>query len=203
MEYYLALISIAIVLFVTTNIDDIFILLGFFSDPKFKLRQVILGQYLGITALYGISVIGSLIALVISPVYVGLLGLVPVFIGLKKIWELRNSAAADEEELHNHSVTANGNSNLIAVAAVTVANGADNISIYVPLFATKSGYDIALIGVIFAVMTMVWLISANWLVNHRNIGAPIRRYGHKVLPFILVALGFFILYEAGSFNLLH
>ncbi len=202
MEYYLALISIAIVLFVTTNIDDIFILLGFFSDPKFKLRQVILGQYLGITALYGISVIGSLIALVISPVYVGLLGLVPVFIGLKKIWELRNSAAADEEELHNHSVTANGNSNLIAVAAVTVANGADNISIYVPLFATKSGYDIALIGVIFAVMTMVWLISANWLVNHRSIGAPIRRYGHKVLPFILVALGFFILYEAGSFNLL-
>lgn len=203
MEHYFPLISIAIVLFVTTNIDDIFILLGFFSDPKFKPRQVILGQYVGITTLYGVSVVGSLIALVISPAYVGLLGLVPVFLGLKKIWELRNSAAVEEDELDNHSVTTNGHSNLIAVAAVTVANGADNISIYVPLFATKSGYDIALIGVIFAAMTLVWLISANWLVNHRSIGAPIRRYGHKVLPFILVALGFFILHEAGSFDLLY
>ena len=201
MEYYLPLIGIAIGLFVTTNIDDVFILLGFFSDSTGKPRQIVMGQYLGIAALYGVSVTGSLIALVIAPAYVGLLGLIPVVIGVKKIGEL-SKGADDSDEGAEHPPATNGRSNILAVAAVTMANGADNISIYTPFFATRSGVDIALMGVTFTIITMMWLIAAYWLVNHRRIGIPIRRYGHKALPFILVALGIFILHEAGSFELL-
>lgn len=157
---------------------------------------------MGITALYSVSVIGSLIALVISPAYIGLLGFVPIFLGAKKIWELRKSTESTEDGLEDHPAVANGHSNIIAVAAITVANGADNISIYTPLFATRSGYDVGLIGVIFAIMTMIWLIAAYWLTNHRSIGVPIRRYGHKVIPYVLIALGFLILHESGSFKLI-
>jgi cadmium resistance protein CadD (predicted permease) len=203
MEYYLPFIGIAIGLFVTTNIDDVFILLGFFSDSKFKFRQIALGQYAGITVLYGVSVVGSLISLVISPAYIGLLGLVPIFLGAKKVWELRGGTEASDDELEGHSETSLGHGNIIAVAAVTVANGADNISIYTPLFATRSGYDIVIIGAVFAIMTMVWITAAYWLTNHRSIGAPIRRYGHKLVPIVLIALGFLILYESGSVELFH
>jgi len=201
MEHYLPLIGIAVILFASTNIDDVFVLLGFFSDTKFKLRQVIIGQYLGITVLYGVSVVGSLVALVLSPAYVGLLGLLPILLGAKKLWELRKSAEQTEEEIEDHAASL-GRGNILAVMAVTVANGADNISIYTPLFAIKSGFDIALVGVVFAIMTIMWVLVAYWLTNHRSIGAPIRKYGHKVVPFVLIALGFLILYEAGSFELL-
>jgi cadmium resistance protein CadD (predicted permease) len=51
-------------------------------------------------------------------------------------------------------------------------------------------------------MTLVWLGVAHWLTHHRTIGAPIRRYGHRVVPFVLTALGVLILYEAGSIELL-
>jgi cadmium resistance protein CadD (predicted permease) len=40
------------------------------------------------------------------------------------------------------------------------------------------------------------------MVNHPLIGAPIRRYGHRAVSFVLIGLGTMILYEAGTFKLL-
>ncbi len=38
---------------VSTNVDDIFVLIGFFADPKFRARDIVIGQYAGITARSG------------------------------------------------------------------------------------------------------------------------------------------------------
>jgi cadmium resistance protein CadD (predicted permease) len=202
MEHLVGLIGLAIALFVSTNIDDVFVLLGFFADPKFKMRQIVVGQYLGIIGLYGASVVASLIALVIAPAFIGLLGLAPIAIGLKKAWDLRKGADASEAASEDHEKASAGHGNVVAVAAVTLANGGDNISIYTPLFAARSAYDVAVIGVVFALMTLVWLWAARWLTHHRTLGAPIRHYRHRVVPFVLIALGILILDEAGTFELL-
>jgi cadmium resistance protein CadD (predicted permease) len=201
MDDLVALIGIAVVLFASTNIDDVFVLLGFFADPKFKARQIGVGQFIGIAVLYGASVVASLVSLVFPPEYVGLLGLAPIAIGLKKLWDSWNDSRGDEDE-NAESNAHRGRGNVMTVAAVTIANGGDNISIYTPLFATRSGYAIGVIGAVFAIMTLVWLGAAYWLTNHRTFGAPIRRYGHRLVPFVLIALGVLILYEAGSFKLL-
>jgi cadmium resistance protein CadD (predicted permease) len=201
MDHYAALPALAIGLFVTTNIDDIFVLLGFFSDPQFKPRQIAFGQLAGLAALYGASVVFSLAALVVSPAYVGFLGVLPIGIGLKKIWELRR-AGESEDDPANGSTRSQGRGNVLAVAAVTIANGGDNLSIYTPLFATRSGPDVAVIGVVFAAMTLVWVGTASWLTHHRTLGAPIRRHGRRLVPFVLVALGLYILDEAGTLALL-
>ncbi|MGA3204285.1 MAG: cadmium resistance transporter [Bryobacteraceae bacterium] len=202
MEHLVSLLGIAVAVFASTNVDDVFVLLCFFSDPKFTGRQVVIGQYLGISTLYGVSVGASLVSLVIPTAYIGLLGLAPIVIGLRKAWSLRNGVDASEEETGTQGPSFAERANVTAVAAVTIANGGDNISIYTPLFATRSGYDIAAIGAVFAAMTLVWLVLARWLVNHRMIGAPIRRYGGRVVPFVLIALGFWILYDTGTFGLL-
>ncbi len=76
MENLLERIGLAITLFASTDIDDLFVLVGFFADPRFKVRQIFIGQYLGIAGLYGASVVASMISLVIPPGYIGLLGLV-------------------------------------------------------------------------------------------------------------------------------
>jgi cadmium resistance protein CadD (predicted permease) len=202
MEHLVSLFGIAVAVFTSTNVDDVFVLVGFFSHPKFRGRQVVIGQYVGIATLYGVSVVASLMSLVIPTAYIGLLGLAPIMIGLRKAWSLRNREETSEEETGTQGPSFAGRANIAAIAAVTIANGGDNISIYTPLFATRSGYDIAAIGGVFAIMTLVWLVVAHWLVNHRTIGAPIRRYGGRVVPFVLIALGFCILYDAGTFGLL-
>ena len=81
MTDFFSLIGIRISAFVATNIDDIFVLMLFFSNPKFRMRQVVIGQYLGIGLLVVISTIGSLIALVVPQYIIGLLGLIPISIG--------------------------------------------------------------------------------------------------------------------------
>ena len=200
-ESSLLLLGLAVVVFASTNIDDVFVLLGFFADPKFRARDVVIGQYAGIGALYGASVVASLVSLVVPMQYIGLLGVAPIIIGARQLRGLVRGQEETEEELERHP-NAGMHGRILSVAAVTIANGGDNIGIYTPLFATRSDVDIAVIGVVFAVLTAAWCLAARWMVEHPFLGAPIRRYGHRVVPFVLIGLGVLVLYEAGSFGLL-
>src|ERR1700733_16062715 len=98
MEHFVSVFGVAVAVFTSTNLDDMFVLLGFFSDPKFRSRQVVIGQYFGIGTLFGLSVVASLVSLVIPTAYVGLLGLAPIMIGLRKAWSLRNGMDSSVEE---------------------------------------------------------------------------------------------------------
>ena len=193
----LATIGSAIVLFVATNVDDLFVLLGFFADPRIRVRHVVLGQYLGIAALVALSIAASIVSLTLAPAYVGLLGLVPVAIGIKKLLDLRR--ASDDSSLGS---TPQGLGNKFAVALVTVANGGDNLGIYTPVFANSSHSQIWVYAAVFAIMVALWLAISHRLVNHPSIGAPIREYGPRLVPFVLIAIGLLILHESDSFGLL-
>ena len=202
MESLLLLVGLAVVVFVSTNIDDVFVLIGFFADPKFRARDVVMGQYVGIAALYCASVVASLVSLVVPREYIGLLGVAPIVIGASQLWNLVRGQEQTEEKLERHP-NAGMHGRILSVAAVTIANGGDNLGIYTPLFATRSGADIVVIGVVFAVLTATWCLMARWMVEHRLLGAPIRRYGHRVVPFVLIGLGVLVLYDASSFGILH
>src|SRR5258708_6159419 len=145
-----ALVPLGIVLFASTNVDDVFVLLGFFSDPTFRPRHVMFGQYIGIAGLYVVSVVASLIALVISPVYVGMLGIAPIAIGARKLWNFRREQTETELEQNLSGQTPR---KVAAVAGVTLANGSDNLGTYIPVFATRTLSEIALIGAVFLIMT--------------------------------------------------
>lgn len=169
---FVPLAGLAAIVFATTNVDDIFVLVGFFADPKFRARHVVTGQYLGIAALYGVSVVVSLLALVVSPAYIGILGLVPLMIGARKLYSLWRGSDSDENDPDPHATLGARNSNnIVTVAAVTIANGGDNISTYTPLFATQSAMGIGVTGLVFAAMTALWCGFAHWLVNHPALGA--------------------------------
>ena len=76
------LIGAGIAAFVSTNIDDLFILMVFFSIPRFPSLQIVLGQYIGMGSLLSVSIAGSLIALVLPRNLIGLIGLLPIAIGI-------------------------------------------------------------------------------------------------------------------------
>ncbi len=192
------LIGLAVIAFASTNIDDVFVLVGFFADKSFRAHDVVIGQYAGIIALYVIAAIASLISLVIiPPAYIGLLGLAPIGIGVKKLYTLlRNQKIAPP------ITGTGGHGRRLSVAAVTIANGGDNIAVYTALFASCEGFDVAVIGMVFAVMTGLWCLIAHWLVNHRTLGVPIRTHAHRVVPFVLIGLGILIIIRTGTIQLL-
>jgi len=194
-----SLIAIGVAAFAATNIDDIFVLMIFFSSSMtFPVKQVVLGQYIGIGLLVAISALGSFISLAVPPYIIALLGIVPIVIGVKKLIAFRkkkesNSKQAVQDKKKN-------NLNFAAVAAVTFSNGGDNIGIYTPLFAKyNSVSQITALATIFMAMTAVWCIAAYYLVNHPLVASKISRIGHIILPFVLIGLGIYILTDSFVF----
>jgi len=196
----LGLLGLAIALFASTNVDDMFVLVGFFADPKFRPRDIVTGQYAGITALFALGLVGSLLALVISRAYIGLLGVVAIGVGAKKLFDLYRNRELTERGLEHPD--AGRHTRVATVAVLTLANGADNLGIYMPAFAIRSRLEIGMIAAIFAVMTGLWCFFAHWIVHHPTFGEPIRRYGQRAAPLVLIAIGVSIMYDAGSFGLL-
>ena len=192
-------LGIAIAVFASTNIDDIFLLAAFYADPRLRHRSVVVGQYLGIGALVLVSALAALLALALPDGWVALLGIVPLAMGFSKLPALRTDASngkggSDEDRIQGQERNAERGlrSQVFAIASVTVANGGDNVGAYVPIFATDLG-AIVTYALTFAVMTGVWCALGYMLVNNRILGGTIRRYGHVLLPIVLIALGVYIL----------
>jgi cadmium resistance protein CadD (predicted permease) len=177
--------------FISTNIDDLFLLVGFLSDRSFSRGHIFVGQILGMAAIVAISLAAAWAALAISPERVGLLGLAPIVVGVGKL--LRRGKSDEEGQ-----PTAAG---ILQVATVTVVNGGDNLAAYTPIFATQGSREMIATLAIFAVLTLVWCFVALWLVRHTALGNPLRRYGHVLLPFILIGLGGLILCRSGAVSL--
>ncbi|KMO27322.1 hypothetical protein VQ02_33415, partial [Methylobacterium variabile] len=91
-------LGVAVALFASTNIDDIVVLIGFFSDPRYRPHQIVIGQSLGIAALVLASLAGSLLSLVLAPAWLGFLGLVPVALGVHRLLALREEDSDEAEE---------------------------------------------------------------------------------------------------------
>lgn len=202
MSALLSDLGIGIAVFFSTNIDDLFLLAAFFADTRLNRLSIVLGQYLGIGALVLVSAVAALLALTIPDGWIALLGLVPLLMGLAKLRALRVSAADTEDDSdarriqeQEHTAERRLGLPVLAVASVTVANGGDNVAVYVPLFATA--FDaIATYALTFAVMTGVWCALGYLLVNNNVLGGAIRRYGHIIVPVVLIALGIYILSDA-------
>ena len=189
-------ITIAILVFISTNVDDIFLLAAFFADKKLMARTVVLGQLLGIGALVAVSTLVAWLSMALPEGWISLLGLVPLYLGLKQIKSLWTDAddSTEDAEVQNqeHQMARSMHSQLLAVAGVTIANGGDNLGVYIPLFANALS-AIPLFIVVFALMTLMWCFLGYLLVNNKVFGHWIRRYGHKILPVVLILLGLDIL----------
>jgi cadmium resistance protein CadD (predicted permease) len=196
----IAAIAIALVVFVTTNVDDLFVLLTLFGDPTFRPREVVAGQLFAMFALVALSLIGALLAIVIAPAYVGLLGLAPLSIGIVALF--RQRSADDHDALPQLNQRGGGVARVAAVTLVTIANGGDNLAVYIPLFASRGRLEQAIMAGVFLVMTAAWCWAAQSLINHPRLGAPIRRYSRPASPYVLIALGLYILIDSKAYTLL-
>ena len=192
----LSTIVIGVALFASTNIDDIFLLSAFFADRHLATRSVVLGQFLGIGALTAASAAAATVSLVIPDGWTALLGLVPLVLGVQKLWQLRTRVHEEEKgegvRGREQVLERRSHSQVFAVAGVTIANGGDNLALYIPVFGS-SLQAIPIHVLTFAVMTAVWCAAGYMLVNNVLVGQRIRRYGHLVLPVVLIAIGAWIL----------
>jgi cadmium resistance transport/sequestration family protein len=215
MNWFAAAIIAGVTSFVATNIDDIVILMLFFAqiNATFRARHIVMGQYLGFTALIVASLPGFFGGLIVPKALIGLLGLVPIAIGIKQLVnreDEENEVQTVSDELSRSATNSSllsklanlFNPQIFNVAAVTIANGGDNIGIYLPLFASSELPSLAVIMVVFYLSIAVLCYVAYRLTRQGAIANILTGYTQVIVPFVLIGLGVFILIESGTYRLL-
>jgi cadmium resistance protein CadD (predicted permease) len=203
-------VGVGIAAFVSTNIDDLLILMAFFATPRFLPFQIVLGQYIGMGSLIAVSLLGLLIALVVPVNLIGLIGLFPIAIGIKELLELHKKSNDDdntnkdneEEKKEEPAKQSLQRSKKIAyvpfltVASVTFSGG-EEIGIYTSLFATNNevSHIITLVSVVM-VLTGFWCGLAYYFVNHSFLADRFRHIAGRLLPFVLIGFGIYVMAEA-------
>ncbi|MBD2092954.1 cadmium resistance transporter [Microcoleus sp. FACHB-1515] len=202
MTQFLPAISTGLTAFTATNLDDVVILLLFFSQVNhiLKHKHIVVGQYLGFSALVLTSLPSFFGSVLLPRPWIGMLGILPIAIGINRFL---NSDSDDENadlEMQSEKpwFTSFLSPQTYSVAAVTFANGGDNVGIYVPLFAncTLEGL-IAILGVFF-LLVGVWCYTAFRLTQVPAIANTLTRYGNQLVPFVLIGLGILILNDSGT-----
>jgi cadmium resistance protein CadD (predicted permease) len=92
--------------------------------------------------------------------------------------------------------------NLTTVMVVTIANGGDNVALYVPLFSVHSAADVAFFAAVFVALTALWCMIAHRLVRRGGHGLTARRWGRAIFPYVMIALGAYILIKTDALTLL-
>lgn len=178
--------------FIGTNIDDIIVDTILFADIKSR-RQFyagIFGKYLGIGLLVLFSLFGAILARGIPEGYIRFLGLIPIGLGIREWIEYRSAQDDDADEMEKAD---SAKAFFLKIALITIANGADNVGVYIPLFA---GYDceemISMLGT-FAVLILFWCLLAKRLSDLPVLNRFIANHKRKIIPVVFVALGLYIL----------
>ena len=216
----LSLALLAIVAYAATNIDNLFVLLAFLAEAGAERHRVIVGQFAGSLILIAGSFVLAALLTRLPPPYVGLIGFLPIGVGLSKAWERlgRGKARQDEAAGDGFSKPAPAEpanpanpatrpvmprgSSAWTVACMAVANGSDNLAVYVPLYASHSIREGAFISLVFVAMVALWCAGAVALVEHPLLGAPIRRYGTALLPLILIAIGVSVIVQHDTLGII-
>jgi cadmium resistance protein CadD (predicted permease) len=176
-------------MFAVTNIDDLLILALFFGRAAVAgagAARVVLGQYLGFGAILAAAVVGTVGAGLLPESALPYLGLIPLLLGLRAAWQLWRERGADGERPEVGEV------GVLHVAAVTFANGGDNIGVYVPVFARAD--TLVVYVAVFLVGVAVWCAASRYLAGRPVVAAALARWGHLLLPAALIAIGLLVLF---------
>lgn len=187
----------------------------FFSqvNASFHLRHIVIGQYLGLIIIVIASLPGYFSGLIVPQKWLGLLGLLPIAIGLIRLVNIKR----DEEEVQTVTAEFNPTSlntpvlSAIAsfvspqtykVAAITLANSGDNIAIYIPILGNSNAQELGVFLAVFFLLVGVWCYVAYQLSRHPAVGHVLTHYGHAIVPFVFIGLGIYIIINSGTLTLL-
>jgi cadmium resistance protein CadD (predicted permease) len=217
MTWLIGTLIIGVSVAIATTFDDNLYLTAFFGkvNRTFRPQHIIIGEFIGFTLLVLASLPGFFGGLIIPHTWIGLLGFLPVAIGINHLL----NRESEEEVVQTVSVDFKSRAespphykkSLLAtlrdpqtyrVSAVTVANGGNNIGIYVPLFASSNLTSLSVILCVCYSAIGLWCFLSYNLTRNPIMAKVLARHGRKVFPFVLIYLGFSILLKSETYRLL-
>ena len=192
----------SIILYSGTAVDLLIILMLFFAKRKSRkdIINIYLGQFLGSVSLILLSLLFAFVLNYIpSKEILGLLGLIPIFLGLKVLL----LGDSDGEAIAKDGLRKDNKNLIFLVAMITFAScGADNIGVFVPYFTTLNLANMIVTLLTFLVMIYLLVFSAQKLAQVPSVGEILEKYSRWFIAVVYLGLGIYILIENNSFDIL-
>lgn len=192
----------SIILYSGTAVDLLIILMLFFAKRKSRkdIINIYLGQFLGSGSLILLSLLFAFVLNYIpSKEILGLLGLIPIFLGLKVLL----LGDSDGEAIAKEGLLKDNKNLIFLVAMITFAScGADNIGVFVPYFTTLNLANLIVALLTFLVMIYLLVFSAQKLAQVSSVGETLEKYSRWFIAVVYLGLGIYILIENNSFDIL-
>lgn len=192
----------SIILYSGTAVDLLIILMLFFAKRKSRkdIINIYLGQFLGSVSLILLSLLFAFVLNYIpSKEILGLLGLIPIFLGLKVLL----LGDSDGEAIAKDGLRKDNKNLIFLVAMITFAScGADNIGLFVPYFTTLNLANLIVTLLTFLVMIYLLVFSAQKLAQVPSVGETLEKYSRWFIAVVYLGLGIYILIENNSFDML-
>jgi len=197
-------LGIAAAAFLGTNIDNCLVTMAMVAGaPVERARRIAAGQVIGFALLVAAAAAAAALLFEFSAAVVGLLGLVPLAIGVKGLIGLRRAPDGSRAGTGRFRAAdrAVGRS-LTAAALVTIGAGGDNLAVYIPLFRVGGTTKVAAIAAVFVLgevaVTAIVLTGG----RHPKARALMERLGAVAVPVVLCVIGVLVMLQAGTFSLL-
>ena len=192
----------SIILYSGTAVDLLIILMLFFAKRKSRkdIINIYLGQFLGSVSLIFLSLLFAFVLNYIpSKEILGLLGLIPIFLGLKVLF----LGDSDGEAIAKDGLRKDNKNLIFLVAMITFAScGADNIGVFVPYFTTLNLANLIVALLTFLVMIYLLVFSAQKLAQVPSVGETLEKYSRWFIAVVYLGLGMYILIENNIFDML-
>ena len=180
--------------FVVTNVDDFVVLTALFVTVGHggpSRAQIVVGQYLGIGALVALSLLAAAGLALVAGRWIGLLGLIPIGLGVRGLVRATHVPGGQA------AVPGPGVVGVGGVIALTLTNGVDNVSVYIPLFRQAGPGATVVYLAVFTALVGLWCVVADVVAGRKPLIALVRRVGHWLVPVIYIAIGIKIVVTSG------
>ena len=190
----------AIGVYISTSIDYLIVLIILFAQLSQNKQKwhIYAGQYLGTGLLVGVSLVAAYVVNFVPEAWmVGLLGLIPIYLGIR-FAIVGEGAEEEEEEITERLEQSKANQLFWTVTLLTIASGGDNLSIYIPYFASLDWAQTLVALLVFAIGVIIFCELSRVLSSIPLISETIGKYKRIIVPLVFILLGLYIMYESGT-----
>lgn len=190
----------AIGVYISTSIDYLIVLIILFAQLSQNKQKwhIYAGQYLGTGLLVGVSLVAAYVVNFVPKAWmVGLLGLIPIYLGIR-FAIVGEGEEEEEEETIERLEQSKANQLFWTVTLLTIASGGDNLGIYIPYFASLDWAQTLVALLVFAIGVIIFCELSRVLSSIPLISETIEKYTRIIVPLVFIPLGLYIMYESGT-----
>ncbi|CMU98546.1 Cad superfamily protein [Streptococcus pneumoniae] len=190
----------AIGVYISTSIDYLIILIILFAQLSQNKQKwhIYAGQYLGTGLLVGASLVAAYVVNFVPEEWmVGLLGLIPIYLGIR-FAIVGEDAEEEEEEIIERLEQSKANQLFWTVTLLTIASGGEKFGIYIPYFASLDWSQTLVALLVFVIGIIIFCEISRVLSSIPLIFETIEKYERIIVPLVFILLGLYIMYENGT-----